>query len=394
MANYLPGYDDPEMQDISRQRKFAEILRQQSTEPLQGSMVSGHYIAPSVTQGLAKMLQSYQAGQLEKDATAKRQALDDDAMNAMTEYAKTAQTDPSGAMQILAQSKSPMVRQMYLAQALRNVGPKEYGTDPRYDQNGHAFLVGKDGSMKYLDGVQAREKVDIAPNGVTYNPFATPAGTVFGDPNKPFNIGAGGAPVPNLPYQKFEMGKSRAGATNVSVTQAGPKAFDTAMGGSDAELIKDYRTKADAARESLALVKNLRDSIAKGVYSGGGAEAKTAAANMINGLTGITPENLEGSQEFQAEAAKLVLEKIKTLGANPSNADREFIERTVPNLTKSPEARDQLINFVEQKAQQAISLHKSADAYGRSHSGLGGWEPPAAVNDIHSQADAILRGVK
>jgi hypothetical protein len=46
------------MQDISRQRKLAEELRRQGSEELKGQMVSGHYVAPSWTQGLAKILQS------------------------------------------------------------------------------------------------------------------------------------------------------------------------------------------------------------------------------------------------------------------------------------------------------------------------------------------------
>jgi hypothetical protein len=52
------GYGQPEIQDISRQRKFAEQLRAQGAEDLKGQMVSGHYVAPSWTQQLAKVLQS------------------------------------------------------------------------------------------------------------------------------------------------------------------------------------------------------------------------------------------------------------------------------------------------------------------------------------------------
>lgn len=35
----------------------------------------------------------------------------------------------------------------------------EYATAPQYDQNGRAFVVGKDGSMKYLGDVKARDKL-------------------------------------------------------------------------------------------------------------------------------------------------------------------------------------------------------------------------------------------
>ena len=77
-ANFFaPGFDDQvEQQNIERQRKMADLLRQQSAEPMQnGSMVSGHYVAPSFTQGLAKLLQGYNAGKMGEDADAKQKAL-------------------------------------------------------------------------------------------------------------------------------------------------------------------------------------------------------------------------------------------------------------------------------------------------------------------------------
>ena len=49
MANYLPAT----MTGNAGHQQATQVcgnLQQQSTEPLQGSMVSGHYIAPSVTQ--------------------------------------------------------------------------------------------------------------------------------------------------------------------------------------------------------------------------------------------------------------------------------------------------------------------------------------------------------
>ena len=45
-----------------------------------------------------------------------------------------------------------------------------------------------------------------------------------------------------------------------------------------------------------------------------------------------------------------MLDKIKTLGANPSNADREFIEKTVPRIGTDPAALPQLLDFMEQRA--------------------------------------------
>lgn len=59
MSMYDERYgNQPEMQDISRQRAFAKLLQEQGMQQEQGQMVSGHYVAPSWSQHLAKALQS------------------------------------------------------------------------------------------------------------------------------------------------------------------------------------------------------------------------------------------------------------------------------------------------------------------------------------------------
>jgi hypothetical protein len=46
---------NPELQDVSRQRKLAELLMSKGLEQPQGQMISGHYVAPSWTQQLAPL---------------------------------------------------------------------------------------------------------------------------------------------------------------------------------------------------------------------------------------------------------------------------------------------------------------------------------------------------
>ncbi len=167
--------------------------------------------------------------------------------------------------------------------------------------------------------------------------------------------------------------------------------FSNNLAKSDADQLTAWRAAAENANSALSTVENLRDAVKQGVYSGGGAQAKTAAASIINGLTGAKPKGFVGSELFNANASALVLDRIKSLGANPSNADRDFIERTIPNLDKSAEARDALINFMEQKARGSIDLYKRADAHARQNNGLAGFDqfarpaqPPAKIVDFGS----------
>ena len=46
---------NPELQDVSRQRKLADLLMSQGMQQPQGQMISGHYVAPSWTQQLNPM---------------------------------------------------------------------------------------------------------------------------------------------------------------------------------------------------------------------------------------------------------------------------------------------------------------------------------------------------
>ena len=77
MANfYAPGFDQQvEQQNIDRQRQYAQALRKQSSEMPDGRMVGKTYVAPSWTEGLAQLLQSYQGGQAERGADEKQKAL-------------------------------------------------------------------------------------------------------------------------------------------------------------------------------------------------------------------------------------------------------------------------------------------------------------------------------
>lgn len=223
--------------------------------------------------------------------------------------------------------------------------------------------------------LQPRDKLEFV-EGVGVNPFdPANAGRAIPNPNKPFSLNAQGQAMPNNAYQQYELQKAAAGAarTQNNLINAGPKAFEVELGKLDAEQLGKMRTGAEAAYSTLNTVNNLRDAVQKGTYSGGGANLKLEAARIINGISGVTPKGLPGSELFNAESSKLVLDSIKGLGANPSNADREFIEKTVPQLGNSPQARDALIGFLEQKAGNQLNLYKQADQYARANRGLGGF---------------------
>lgn len=189
------------------------------------------------------------------------------------------------------------------------------------------------------------------------------------DPKDPSRL------IPNVPLigAKSQVASAGAGRTTNTVINAGPKAFETELGQLDAKQLGKYRDNAETAQSLLGTVANLREAEKAGAYSGGGADIRLGVASLIEGWTGIAPPGLVGSQIYNAEASKLILDRVKALGANPSNADREFIQKTVPQLATSAEARKQMADWMEKTASKSIDLYQRADQYARQNRGLGGF---------------------
>lgn len=187
---------------------------------------------------------------------------------------------------------------------------------------------------------------------------------------------AGGNLVPNMPVVQAKGSIAAAGKPSVTntVINAGPKEFEKQLGELDAKQLGKWRDSAEAANNALGVVQNLRNAEKQGAYSGAGADQKLAAARVIETLTGSTPKGQVGSELYNSESKKLVLEHIKTLGANPSNADRDFIEKTVPQLATSAQARTAMADFMERKAKSQIDLYQRADSHARKNHGLGGFQ--------------------
>lgn len=74
MAQTLTPYD-AEASEIDRRQKYAEMLRQQSMEPLQSQTAGGYVIPTSPLQGMAKLLQAYTANKVNDNAINQRNAL-------------------------------------------------------------------------------------------------------------------------------------------------------------------------------------------------------------------------------------------------------------------------------------------------------------------------------
>jgi len=357
----IPNEWDLQQQQLERKRKFAEALRAQSGDmgPA-GQMVGNWYVPTAPTNYLAKALQgalaAYQGGRLdrqEQDTAKKRQ----DAYNSTTQEVADAMRgrpqetmapgvmgppapavpgDPKAALAALLRNPDTAGPAMD-AQLKQLLAGSKYGTTPQYDQQGRAFVLNDQGQPKYLEGIQARDKMSIGPSGQVYNPYAIQPGQVLHDVNKPFLMAPnGGGVVPNAAVQRYEMSRSAAGApkTVIPISVSTEKKYGEQFAGqvaqSDIALLDVARKAPQLAQRAMDIKKILSSGK---VITGAGADARLSIGKAL-GLVGATDkETITNTEQVAAMLAQNTMDAIKTSGMGGgtgfSNADRDFLEKAV-----------------------------------------------------------------
>lgn len=175
---------------------------------------------------------------------------------------------------------------------------------------------------------------------------------------------------------------THAPANVVNVDMKGQSAFAKTLYEGDAKRVLEADESAQQATKALSTLNRLDQLNRSGqLFQGAAADQRVAIANFANTFgVPVDKKRLSNSQEYDAYSKELVTGIIKSLGANPSNADREFIEKTVPNLSKSPEAANALIQFMGRRAQQVIADSRAMREYGEKNNSLKGFSPPSLQN--------------
>lgn len=179
------------------------------------------------------------------------------------------------------------------------------------------------------------------------------------------------------------VAKATASRPQVNVDTKGETAFSQAMGTADAKRVTEARTARDAALSELKTLDKAMDLSSKPLVSGSVSAQRLGILNFLDtavGLGGRTKQELVNSQQFEKITGDLVLDKIKKLGANPSNADREFIARIVPSLTTSPEARSQLLQYLKKRAQDVVAESDALEQYAVKNKGLSGYRATTSIS--------------
>jgi hypothetical protein len=185
----------------------------------------------------------------------------------------------------------------------------------------------------------------------------------------------------------------------------GESEFVKQLGKEDAQELSKARGTSKAAAEELKSLQKLQELNQQQLVSGSFATNRVGVLNLLNTLgmtSGKDTQTLANSEQYSKVTGDLLLDKIKKLGTQPSSTDREFIAKILPQLENSAAARQELINYLANRASEVVLEVRAMDTYARKNRGLGGYVPsiplagqPLDVSTMSTeQLQKIARGQK
>jgi hypothetical protein len=157
--------------------------------------------------------------------------------------------------------------------------------------------------------------------------------------------------------------------------------YGQGIGELQSKTVEGWRNDAQAGVVVQQNVARMRDAMDSGLKTGTFAPVRDVTVRALADL-GVSQDSLnkyfsaKDAKTFDSAAKELVLPVIKSLGANPTNTDRDFIEKTIPQLRDNPEAVRALLDWMDKRAQSKIDLYQQ----GYAHAAKGG-DPLAFEQD-------------
>lgn len=378
----------PDYAAIQRKRKMAEMLMQQGGSPLEGQMVSGHYVSPGIAGALAKGLQIYygQKGAEEADTqtkalaeqlkTGKQQQIQDfiNAVQGKPEIKEAPLTprDDEGnvmpaaivpavkpdfkkAFQLGATSDVPMLQQAAGTMFAQQFAPKQA---EGVVINGQ--LVNKFTGQPMGQAVPKQaEPFSLRPGEIRYGADGKPVAT-SNNPNQPFNADG----TPNQKFMEFEIAKRKAGAQQSTVNvNTATKPFLNEVGKGVGEAVTSAFTGAQSAAQTINNVNQMREGLKTAIVGPmAGARIKLSQIGEVLGIGGKdAAEQLQNTRAVMQGLARQEMAAAAGMKGQGqiTESERAILRKAesgnIDELTK-PEI-ETLLNALTKTAQYRIGLH-------------------------------------
>jgi hypothetical protein len=170
---------------------------------------------------------------------------------------------------------------------------------------------------------------------------------------------------------------------------AGESEFVKELGKLDAKKVSEAMVTRETATSTIKSLNKLASLPDNELITGQFATGRVGIANLIQTLglaSASDAKKVAGSQEYQKVAGDVILQTLGgKLGSGFSNADREFIQGLIPQLETNPNARRQLITFMQNKNQEIVAETIRLENYARDKNGLKGFEPKIPMSVAPAQ---------
>lgn len=185
---------------------------------------------------------------------------------------------------------------------------------------------------------------------------------------------AGRTPLGILDYQKD---LKAAGRPQTNVTVSGEKKGAEEMAKGYAKMYTGLRDNAEGARTLADNLSHVEQAISTGVPTGalGDMTQQARKIGRALGVPGIDDKKLAAGEVIQAVTNKLAL-AVRAPGGESggmpgamSDADRSFLQQTVPGLLKTPEGNKQIINIMRAASARHEAIFDMAIDYAEAHDG-------------------------
>lgn len=318
----LLGYN-PELKDIDRKRKLAELLMQQGMQQPQGQMVSGRYVAPSWTQNLASLYSAYQGNKINEEQDQKQLQLADalrkkQAMQ-IQQYSELEAQDKPAALRYALSSENPI---------LRNIAQEEL----------KGVKLGKGDIFTRTSLGGGTTKLEGAPDLPESIRYAISVGQLPQDP-RTWN------PQQAAYAKQLVESKGNASAnrqfTNIQNQLPFNEQIQQAMG---QDLVKEFSLlkSIPSQIQNLDKVEKLAVSPA---YLGSGAEAKLAITKFFNNNLGtnINADKVANTEEMRSALFQSTMENLKKVDAQPSQMQQQIMQQAFGTIGTDPQAIPKIV---------------------------------------------------
>lgn len=195
------------------------------------------------------------------------------------------------------------------------------------------------------------------------------------DETKEYNLDMAQRKAQGLPTQNFGEWKTAlkiAGSTKINNTvNTGEKEYDKVNAKHEAERFQGHQKGGQSATGAIGTL-NLMEKLTAdpNFYSGSASNAVTAAKRAGASLGITTPDAAGPNELFSSMANRLVLDAAGgSLGTGFSNADRDFIQSTVPALGNTPEGNRAIIGVQRKVYERQQEVAKMARDYAKANGG-------------------------